>query len=169
MGRNFIEGGIGELTFMIYISVCLEEKLDDSDTSMPIPPFSPYCCNYSLSITLGVVAATVNVLCELVRRDPKEYLTLAPRLFHLLTTSSNNWMLIKIIKIVRLIKQSFTPMISPCSVWFAFSKWTTASQETPITYHWTYFNHPGNITPVWMCTHVHHRGDVAGSQWRLSG
>ncbi len=55
--------------------------------------------------TLGVVAATVNVLCELVRRDPKDYLTLAPRLFHLLTTSSNNWMLIKIVKIVRHIQQ----------------------------------------------------------------
>lgn len=57
----------------------LEEKLDDPDS--------------------GVVAATVNVLCELVRRNPKEYLTLAPRLFILLTTSSNNWMLIKIVKI----------------------------------------------------------------------
>uniref|UniRef100_A0A0W0GBD1 AP-3 complex subunit delta n=1 Tax=Moniliophthora roreri TaxID=221103 RepID=A0A0W0GBD1_MONRR len=47
----------------------------------------------------GVVAATANVLCELVRRNPEEYLTLAPALFHLMTTSSNNWMLIKIIKI----------------------------------------------------------------------
>ncbi|GBE77252.1 AP-3 complex subunit delta [Sparassis crispa] len=47
----------------------------------------------------GVVAATVNVLCELVQQNPKDYLTLAPPLFHLLTTSSNNWMLIKIIKL----------------------------------------------------------------------
>ncbi|KAK7040144.1 AP-3 complex subunit delta [Paramarasmius palmivorus] len=47
----------------------------------------------------GVVAATVNVLCELARRNPEDYLTLAPALFHLMTTSSNNWMLIKIIKI----------------------------------------------------------------------
>lgn len=49
----------------------------------------------------GVIAATVNVLCELARHDPREYLSLAPQLFHLLTTSSNNWMLIKIIKLVR--------------------------------------------------------------------
>ncbi|VDC05752.1 unnamed protein product [Peniophora sp. CBMAI 1063] len=56
----------------------LREKLDDPDPS--------------------VVAATANVLCELVRVDPKEYLSLAPQLFHLLTTSSNNWMLIKLIK-----------------------------------------------------------------------
>ena len=54
-----------------------------------------------LNIVAGVVAATVNVLCELARRNPKDYLSLAPQLFHLLTSSSNNWMLIKIIKLVR--------------------------------------------------------------------
>ncbi|KAI0307634.1 adaptin N terminal region-domain-containing protein [Multifurca ochricompacta] len=57
----------------------LKEKLDDQDP--------------------GVVAATINVLCELVRREPREYLSLAPQLFRLMTTSSNNWMLIKLIKL----------------------------------------------------------------------
>ncbi|KAI9060492.1 Adaptor protein complex AP-3 delta subunit [Trametes sanguinea] len=57
----------------------LKDKLDDPDD--------------------GVVAATVNVLCELVHRNPRDYLSLAPQLFHLLTTSSNNWMLIKLIKL----------------------------------------------------------------------
>ncbi|TFK42007.1 Ap3d1 protein [Crucibulum laeve] len=57
----------------------LEEKLEDPDPA--------------------VIAATVNVLCELARRYPRDYLSLAPQLFHLLTTSSNNWMLIKIIKL----------------------------------------------------------------------
>ncbi|KAJ7109859.1 Ap3d1 protein [Mycena epipterygia] len=57
----------------------LKEKLEDPDP--------------------GVVASTVNVLCELARRKPEDYLTLAPQLFHLLTTSTNNWMLIKIIKL----------------------------------------------------------------------
>ncbi|EIN14349.1 Adaptor protein complex AP-3 delta subunit [Punctularia strigosozonata HHB-11173 SS5] len=47
----------------------------------------------------GVVAATINVLCELARQNPADYLPLAPQLFHLLTSSSNNWMLIKIIKL----------------------------------------------------------------------
>ncbi|THV06465.1 Ap3d1 protein [Dendrothele bispora CBS 962.96] len=47
----------------------------------------------------GVVATTVNVLCELTRHNPGEFLTLAPPLFHLMTTSTNNWMLIKIIKL----------------------------------------------------------------------
>ncbi|QRW21970.1 AP-3 complex subunit delta-1 [Rhizoctonia solani] len=47
----------------------------------------------------GVISATVNVLCELARRSPTDYLILAPQLFHLLTTASNNWMLIKIVKL----------------------------------------------------------------------
>ncbi|KAJ7597757.1 adaptin N terminal region-domain-containing protein [Mycena floridula] len=47
----------------------------------------------------GVVGATVNVLCELARRNPQDLLSMAPPLFHLLTTSSNNWMLIKITKL----------------------------------------------------------------------
>ncbi|KZT27607.1 Adaptor protein complex AP-3 delta subunit [Neolentinus lepideus HHB14362 ss-1] len=47
----------------------------------------------------GVVAATVNVLCELARRNPQDYLPVAPQFFRLLTTSSNNWMLIKLVKI----------------------------------------------------------------------
>ncbi|KAF9515066.1 hypothetical protein BS47DRAFT_1372168 [Hydnum rufescens UP504] len=58
----------------------LREKLDDPDS--------------------GVVSATVNVLCELARRDPQYYLPLAPQLFDILTKSSNNWMLIKVIKLL---------------------------------------------------------------------
>jgi AP-3 complex subunit delta len=48
----------------------------------------------------GVVSATVNALCELALRNPTDYLPLAPQLFHILTTSANNWMLIKIVKLV---------------------------------------------------------------------
>jgi AP-3 complex subunit delta-1 len=48
----------------------------------------------------GVVSAAVNVICELARKNPKNYLSLAPSLYKLLTTSSNNWMLIKIVKLV---------------------------------------------------------------------
>ncbi|CDH52951.1 ap3d1 protein [Lichtheimia corymbifera JMRC:FSU:9682] len=59
----------------------LREKLEDPDPS--------------------VVSATVSVICELARKNPRNYLSLAPQLFRLLTTSSNNWMLIKIIKMNR--------------------------------------------------------------------
>lgn len=57
----------------------LKEKLEDADPT--------------------VVCAAVNVICELARKNPKNYLTLAPILFKILTMSTNNWMLIKIIKL----------------------------------------------------------------------
>jgi len=47
------------------------------------------------------VSAAVNVICELASKNPQNYLSLAPQLFKLLTTSNNNWMVIKIIKLVR--------------------------------------------------------------------
>jgi len=57
----------------------LKEKLEDPDMS--------------------VVSGAVNVICELARKNPKNYLALAPVLFKILTVSTNNWMLIKIIKL----------------------------------------------------------------------
>jgi AP-3 complex subunit delta-1 len=75
----------------------LKERLEDQD------PGRSYCIKPPTNlrlIILGVVAATINVLCEMVRREPTEYLSLAPQLFRLMTTSSNNWMLIKLIKLV---------------------------------------------------------------------
>ncbi|KIR56492.1 AP-3 complex subunit delta-1 [Cryptococcus gattii Ru294] len=48
----------------------------------------------------GVVGATVGVVMELARRQGgKNYLPLAPELFGVLTGSSNNWMLIKVVKL----------------------------------------------------------------------
>jgi len=41
----------------------------------------------------------VNVICELARKNPKNYLALAPILYKILTTSNNNWVLIKIVKL----------------------------------------------------------------------
>ena len=52
-------------------------------------------------ILAGVVAAAVYVLCELARTNPKNYVALAPTFFQILTTSTNNWVLIKIVKLVR--------------------------------------------------------------------
>ena len=39
----------------------------------------------------GVVSAAVYVICELAAKNPKNYLSLAPQFFKILTTSSNNW------------------------------------------------------------------------------
>lgn len=87
----------------------LREKLEDSD--------------------LGVVSATVNIICELARRDPRPFLPLAPQLFHLLTNSTNNWMLIKVIKLFgaltphepRLVKKLLPPITSIISTTPAMS------------------------------------------------
>ena len=54
-------------------------------------------CLYS---SAGVQSAAVNVICELARKNPKNYLSLAPVFFKLMTSSTNNWVLIKIIKLV---------------------------------------------------------------------
>lgn len=48
----------------------------------------------------SVTAAIVNVVCELGWRRPQDFLPLAPRLFSLLVDGGNNWMAIKIIKLV---------------------------------------------------------------------
>ncbi|KAG0638505.1 adaptin N terminal region-domain-containing protein [Tuber brumale] len=66
----------------------------------------------------SVVSATVNVVCELARRNPRNYLPLAPQLFRLLTDRENNWMRIKLIKLFatltplepRLIKKLIPPI-----------------------------------------------------------
>jgi AP-3 complex subunit delta-1 len=48
----------------------------------------------------GVVSAACNVVCELARTAPANYLPLAPVFFRILTESSNNWLLIRIVKLL---------------------------------------------------------------------
>lgn len=55
------------------------DKLDDPDTS--------------------VVSATVNVICELAHANPKNYVSLTPRLFGLMKDTNNNWMVIRLLKL----------------------------------------------------------------------
>ena len=77
----------------------LKEKLEDPDPGISFPYFLKlaHCLFFSHP---GVQAAAVNVICELARRNPKNYLALAPIFFRLMTSSTNNWVLIKIIKLV---------------------------------------------------------------------
>ena len=49
---------------------------------------------------VSVVSTAVNVICELANKNPKNYLAMAPKFFGLLTSSSNNWMLIKVVKLM---------------------------------------------------------------------
>jgi len=48
----------------------------------------------------AVVSCAVNVITELSQANPRNYLHLAPAFFDLLTNSSNNWMLIKVVKLL---------------------------------------------------------------------
>jgi AP-3 complex subunit delta-1 len=48
----------------------------------------------------SVCSCAVNVITELSDKNPKNYLPLAPAFFSLLTGSSNNWMLIKCVKLL---------------------------------------------------------------------
>lgn len=66
-----------------------------------------FSCYYTnMFVITGVQSAAVNVVCELARKNPKNYLSLAPVFFKLMTTSTNNWMLIKIIKLVCMPKKN---------------------------------------------------------------
>jgi AP-3 complex subunit delta-1 len=47
-----------------------------------------------------VASCAVNVITELSDKNPKNYLLMAPQFFQLLTNSSNNWMLIKVVKLL---------------------------------------------------------------------
>jgi hypothetical protein len=119
----------------------------------------------------AVVAATVNVLCELAIQNPKDYLLLAPQLFHLLTTSTNNWMLIKIIKLVcpfyALSSAATTTNIPP--VRRPLPARTSSRQETPAAHNRAHLHHARHIPPLRMRSHLHHRGNAADSFRRLSG
>jgi hypothetical protein len=65
-----------------------------------------------IAFAAAVISAAVNVICELARKNPKNYLPLAPTLFKILQSSTNNWMLIKIIKLV------LTSTCTPCCLMF---------------------------------------------------
>ena len=51
-------------------------------------------------IELPVTSCAVNVVCELANKNPKNYLNMAPKFFALLTNSNNNWMIIKVAKLL---------------------------------------------------------------------
>ena len=68
----------------------------------------------------SVVSTAVSVICELANRNPKNYLALAPRFFGLLTSCTNNWLLIKLVKLFgllvseepRLARKLIDPLVS---------------------------------------------------------
>eukprot|EP00672_Neobodo_designis_P022730 CAMPEP_0174834392 /NCGR_PEP_ID=MMETSP1114-20130205/4797_1 /TAXON_ID=312471 /ORGANISM="Neobodo designis, Strain CCAP 1951/1" /LENGTH=1134 /DNA_ID=CAMNT_0016068299 /DNA_START=38 /DNA_END=3442 /DNA_ORIENTATION=- len=63
----------------------LKEKLEDSSEKSDSDP--------------AVRGAVVNVLCELARRNPGNFLNLVPAFYNLLSSIHNNWTLIKVVKV----------------------------------------------------------------------
>ncbi|KAI9176107.1 AP-3 complex subunit delta [Blastocladiella emersonii ATCC 22665] len=53
----------------------------------------------SAGLDPAVVSCAVSVICELATASPREYIALAPQLFGLLTSTGNNWTLIKLVKV----------------------------------------------------------------------
>ncbi|KAK6249676.1 Clathrin/coatomer adaptor [Theobroma cacao] len=47
-----------------------------------------------------ILSAVVGVFCELACKDPRSYLPLAPEFYKILVDSKNNWVLIKVLKIL---------------------------------------------------------------------
>lgn len=76
---------------MYKVFLCFPEALQ---------PAFPRLKDKLVDIDCGVQSAAVNVFSELARKNPKKYLSLAPVFFKLLTSSTNNWMLIKTIRLV---------------------------------------------------------------------
>jgi hypothetical protein len=99
-------------------------------------------------IVLAVVAATINVLCEMVRRDPTDYLSLAPQLFRLMTTSSNNWMLIKLIKLVSNCEIGQTLYVNGAIVWPPFPTRASPREKTPASDHGTHIHNTRYLPSV---------------------
>jgi AP-3 complex subunit delta-1 len=91
----------------------LKDKLEDPDPGKY--DNEVYSAGFASFITSGVQSAAVNVICELARKNPKNYLSLAPLFFKLMTSSTNNWVLIKIIKLVLIccasISQTFSLLL----------------------------------------------------------
>lgn len=70
----------------------------------------------------SVTAAIINVICELGWRRPQDFLPVAPRMFNLLLEGGNNWMAIKILKLVRTsiaFHQRWYQRIIVCDSYFA--------------------------------------------------
>lgn len=100
----------------------------------------------------SVTTAAINVVCELGWRRPHDFLPLAPRLFELLVDSGNNWMAIKIIKLVSLsVSYLFSPYVVyalTCLVCNLNSLGATTNTKTSPPTHQYYPNHDGHVLVI---------------------
>ncbi|XHG05219.1 hypothetical protein AWENTII_008462 [Aspergillus wentii] len=95
----------------------------------------------------SVITAVINVVCELGWRRPHDFLPLAPRFFYLLVEGGNNWMAIKIIKLVCFPILSKN-MLLILSVYNLDSTRTTLSAEASPAINKYYPNNKCHVTSI---------------------
>lgn len=110
----------------------------------------------------GVQSAAVSVICELARKNPRNYLSLAPTFFKLMTISTNNWMLIKIIKLVGGCGSGCDFLMSGCDyfpplVWSPDSPGAEVREEACGAPYQSYPQHYGHVSALRVHMHCHHR------------
>lgn len=65
---------------------------------------------------MSVVSATVSVICELSKKNPKPFVVLSPLLYEILTTIENNWIIIRLLKLFKnlsIIEEKLRPKLLP--------------------------------------------------------
>jgi hypothetical protein len=97
----------------------------------------------------SVTAAIVNVVCELGWRRPHDFLPLAPRLFELLVDGGNNWMAIKLIKLVGDIHdENFMAETDTVIVCNFDASGASSCEEVAASSHQYYPNHPSHVVVI---------------------
>lgn len=86
----------------------IQEKLQDTHPCMLL---------VMINICTAVIACAVNVVCELARRSPTNYLGMVPIFYKLMTSLNNNWTVIKIVKLVWNFFLSFGNMVTSLVFW----------------------------------------------------
>lgn len=96
----------------------------------------------------SVTAAIVNVVCELGWRRPNDFLPLAPRLFELLVDGGNNWMAIKLIKLVRVSTLEMRIPADALTVCYPDASRTSTGAEIATTPDGSHSNHPCHVAAL---------------------
>lgn len=115
----------------------------------------------------SVTAAIVNVVCELGWRRPHDFLPLAPRLFELLVDGGNNWMAIKLIKLVSASPGELTGLLTTIVCDVDAPRASTGQETTPSS-HKHYSHHACHVAVVRVYQRDHsrwHSGQRRGRLW----
>lgn len=105
----------------------------------------------------SVTAAIVNVICELGWRRPQDFLSLAPTFFDLLVEGGNNWMAIKIIKLVGVPLNSDSMQANRHRVRYIDASRATSGEEAPAATDETHTHYTSHVPSLRMYTRHYSR------------